>query len=93
MPLGVHSAWVRGVGTNLDQSEWVCVEVQAIGDDLGVEQWIRLKFTGSCPYELFKTLVFAASDPKDIPEDPQPSGRPPSLEPAPSPSRAAEAQK
>jgi hypothetical protein len=89
-PSGVHSAWVSGAGTSPDHSEWVCVEVQEISSEPGVKQCIRLKFTESCPYELFRTVVLSRSDPKDTPWDLSPSDAPPSRLPAALPCRAAD---
>jgi hypothetical protein len=89
-PPEVHSAWIRGAGTNPDHPEWVFIDVQEISYGPDLEQLIRLRFTESCPYEIFKTVVLSARNPEETPSSPRPSDRPPSCELAASPSRAAD---
>jgi hypothetical protein len=89
LPREVRAVWIRRAGTNVDPSEWSRVDVQEISGEPGGEQTVRLKFTGSCPYELFKTVVLAASAGDRVPSGLQPSAAPPSREPAAPPTPAA----
>jgi hypothetical protein len=92
LPRGISAVWIIRSGAHVDRSEWIRVDVKEISSAPDMEQTLRLKFTGSCPYELFKTVVFSAraGDGAGAPSCPETSGMPPARDPAASGSRPAD---
>jgi hypothetical protein len=90
LPTDVQAAWIRLAGAEEVRSEWVFGDVMEICESGCVEQWFRLKFAGSCPFDFFKNVVLVPTRRTETRGEPEPSGSRQSGEPAPSVGPVAE---